>query len=107
MAKLTPYNASGIYVDGYNEGAATVKNNVLAGGAPENMAVPSGSEIVLLQANQDVFYSLSATATVPDGDDDDDIYLPAGERRFITLDSTITNISLIGSSVSTVVGLFW
>lgn len=104
---LKVHNASGIPIDGYNESAATKKNNVLAAATAENMSVPSGSSVVLLQANQDCFYHLSATATVPTSDSDDDTYLPAGERRFISVDATVSNISLISSSAAIVTGLFW
>ena len=96
----------GVYVDGYNEGGATEATRTLAAGVAESITVPDGLNTVLIQSNQDLFYNLAATASVPTGDTYTGTLLPAPERRFIDVTGT-TTISVISSGAAIVTALFW
>jgi len=103
---LRPFNASGTFVESFNELDATVKNSTLAVTTAENMSVPTGAKVVYLIADQDLWYNLDATASIPTDDSTAHRFLPAGVERALTTNG-VTNISLYSASVCHVVGRFW
>jgi hypothetical protein len=103
---LRPFNAEGVYVEAFREQDATVKNNTLAAATAENMAVPTGAEVVYLIADQDLWYNLDVTAVIPTDDSTDHRFLPAGLERGLVING-VTNISLISASIARASGRFW
>lgn len=109
MAQIKPYYVAGVPFEAFAEAEATIKNSTLAASTAENMAVPSGSTLVLLSTDQDVWYSLTTTAAVPTDDTSSHSYLAGGTVDHpIALDSAdTTNISVLSTSVCHVVGKFF
>jgi len=84
---------------GFNEYQARTANVYLGTvSTAENFAVADDEKIVLLSANQDIYYNFHGTAAAPTADATSagSIYLPVGERRFLLVDDpSINNISVV------------
>ena len=107
IQKLRPAHVDGFRLECWNELDATVKNNLTAATTAENMAVPTGATIVRIQADQDIWYNLTTTAVIPINDAGTSSFLPAGVERWIAINSTVTNISIVSAAVTKAAGWFW
>lgn len=102
------YRVRGQAIAAFFEIDATVKNRVLAADTAENLGIPSGSELVLLTVDRDVWYSLTTTAEVADADTEEFSFLPAGTLDHpIALTGEEADISVISESAAKVVGKFF
>lgn len=105
---LKPYVTPDGQVHAPNESEAVIQALFLAvAGTAESLTKTAGTNVVRIQADQDIWYEFGATAAAPTTEQTSgaSIFLPAGQERLISGIRSVAYISCVSGIANTSVNL--
>ena len=105
MTVLKAFKVQGVEHEAWNLTEAVTTTRTLAASTAESQTIVAGAAVMLI-ADQDCWFNLVTTATVPTDDASKNRFLPAGVERWFW-SSDLTTFSIISASVAHVEVNYW